>query len=375
MKFSLRFKWLIMMGVFPAFVWGCSNSDKEKDEVLPPPVVDNKPETDPESKPEEKVWYSNPVIDSDNPDPTVIKADDGYFYLYATGGNTWIHKSKDLVKWEFVSGTYEEDKKPNWESDAGIWAPDINYINGKYVMYYSLSKWGGTSTCGIGVSVSDTPAGPFTDHGKLFRSNEIGVTNSIDPFYIEDNGRKFIFWGSWYGIWGVELSEDGLSLKGGLTDAKQNKFKIAATYNGSTEGYEGSYILKRGNYYYLFCSTGTCCEGANSTYQTLVSRSESLFGPYVNKMGENITDNPSIGKPKRPESLILKNSAFLGTGHNSEIVQDDKGQDWIIYHAYRTVDPDKGRVVLLDRVYWDSKDWPYLMKNSASVRAEAPVFK
>ena len=76
---------------------------------------------------------ANPVIDSDNPDPTVIKAEDGYFYLYATGGNTWIHKSKDLVHWTYVSGAYEEDKKPSWEPDAGIWAPDINYIDGKYV--------------------------------------------------------------------------------------------------------------------------------------------------------------------------------------------------------------------------------------------------
>ena len=186
---------IIALGMISLFTWGCGNSDKQKGETVQTPLVD-------------KVWYSNPVIDSDNPDPTVIKAEDGYFYLYATGGNTWIHKSKDLVHWTYVSGAYEEDKKPSWEPDAGIWAPDINYIDGKYVMYYSLSKWGGGETCGIGVSVSDRPEGPFTDQGKLFRSNEIGVHNSIDPFYIEDNGKKYLFWGSWYGIWGVELSED-----------------------------------------------------------------------------------------------------------------------------------------------------------------------
>ena len=28
--------------------------------------------------------YSNPVINYSLPDPTVIKADDGYYYLYAT---------------------------------------------------------------------------------------------------------------------------------------------------------------------------------------------------------------------------------------------------------------------------------------------------
>lgn len=157
----------ITLGIFSLLTWGCGNSDKQKGEAEQAPLAD-------------KVWYSNPVIDSDNPDPTVIKAEDGYFYLYATGGNTWIHKSKDLVHWTYVGGAYEDDKKPSWEPEAGIWAPDINYINGKYVMYYSLSKWGGGATCGIGVSVSDKPEGPFTDQGKLFRSNEIDVHNSID---------------------------------------------------------------------------------------------------------------------------------------------------------------------------------------------------
>lgn len=97
----LYLKYTITIGLLSAFAWGCSSSNKENGETILPPLKD-------------KVWYTNPVIDSDNPDPTVIKAADGYFYLYATGGNTWIHKSKDLVNWTFVSGAYEEDKKPVW---------------------------------------------------------------------------------------------------------------------------------------------------------------------------------------------------------------------------------------------------------------------
>ena len=34
------------------------------------------------------------------------------------------------------------------------------------------------------------------------------------------------------------------------------------------------------------------------------------------------------------EVLIHKNEAFVGTGHNSEIVTDDAGNDWIFYHEY-----------------------------------------
>ena len=63
------------------------------------------------------------------------------------------------------------------------------------------------------IATADKPEGPFTDLGKLFRSNEIKIQNCIDPFYIEDNGKKYLFWGSFHGIYGTELTEDGLSLK------------------------------------------------------------------------------------------------------------------------------------------------------------------
>ena len=45
-------------------------------------------------------------------------------------------------------------------------APDINKIGDKYVLYYSMSVWGGELTCGIGCATADKPEGPFTDHGK-----------------------------------------------------------------------------------------------------------------------------------------------------------------------------------------------------------------
>jgi len=55
-----------------------------------------------------------------------------------------------------------------------------------------MAVWGGELTCGIGVAVSKEPEGPFRDRGKLFTSSEIGVQNSIDPFFIEDNGNRWI---------------------------------------------------------------------------------------------------------------------------------------------------------------------------------------
>lgn len=136
-----------------------------------------------------------------------------------------------------------------------------------------MSVWGGEWTCGIGCATADKPEGPFTDHGKMFRSNEINVQNSIDPFYIEDGGKKYLFWGSFRGIYGIELSDDGLSVRKG---AKLRR--VAGT------AYEGTYIHKKDGYYYFFASIGTCCEGLKSTYTTVVGRSKKLFGPYVDKM-------------------------------------------------------------------------------------------
>ena len=300
--------------------------------------------------------YRNPVVNYSLPDPSIIKAEDGYFYLYATENirNTPIHRSKDLVNWEMVGTAFTNETRPTFEPNGGLWAPDINFINGKYVLYYSMSVWGGEWTCGIGVATADRPEGPFTDHGKLFRSNEISVQNSIDQFYIEENGKKYLFWGSFRGIYAIELSDDGLSIK---PDAE--KQHIAGT------AYEGVYIYKRNEYYYMFASIGSCCEGLNSTYTTVVGRSDNLFGPYLDLQGRSMMDN-------HYEILIQKNEKFVGTGHNSEIVQDAKGNDWMFYHAV-SVDNPKGRVLMLDRIRWND-DWPFVEGGTPSLIADSPVF-
>lgn len=300
--------------------------------------------------------YNNPIINYSLPDPTIIKANDGFYYLYATEDirNIPIHRSKDLVNWEFVGTAFTDQTRPRFEPKGGLWAPDINYINGQYILYYSMSVWGGEWTCGIGVATADNPEGPFIDHGKLFRSNEIGVQNSIDQFYIEEDGKKYLFFGSFRGIYVVELSDNGLSVK-----PNAEKQQIAGT------AYEGVCIYKRNGFYYMFASIGSCCEGLESTYTTVVGRSDSILGEYLDKEGKPMLQN-------NHEVLIHKNDKFVGTGHNSRIVQDEKEQSWILYHAV-SVDNPEGRVLMLDQVKWKD-NWPYIEGSSPSFEAEAPVF-
>lgn len=266
-----------------------------------------------------------------------------------------IHRSKDLVHWEKVGTVFNQNNHPTWVSTARLWAPDINLIDGKYVLYYAMGVWGGTYQSAIGVAVADKPEGPFTDHGKVLDYASEGVNNSIDEFYIEDHGHKYLVWGSFHGIYAIELSDDGLSVKPGA-----QKIELAANQM------EGSYIVKHGEFFYLIGSAGSCCEGSKSTYHLIMGRSKNVLGPYVTQEGKNMLDGAG-------DLLMQGNETWAGPGHNAEFVQDDEGSDWIIYHAYRQSDPAVGRVLMLDRIYWN--DWgPYIKGKTASVAAKAPVF-
>ena len=70
--------------------------------------------------------------------------------------------------------------------------------------------------------------------------------------------------------------------------------------------------------------------------------------------------------------LIQGNDFFKGVGHNAEIVTDNDGQDWIMYHGY-SVKNYNGRVLMLDKVQWKN-DWPYVEGNAPSSEAIKPVF-
>jgi len=295
------------------------------------------------------VTYQNPVFNHDFPDPNLVEAKEGYFYAYSTqaswkkenfGGQYVIPilRSKNLVNWEVVGDALQ--KKPDWKAKGGIWAPDAAYYKRNYFLYYSYSTWGDENP-GIGVASAKNPEGPFTDHGKLFLSKEIGVDNSIDAVFFKEKRKPYLVWGSFHGIYGVQLSKDGKSIKG-------EKFQLAGN------AYEGSLIYKREKYYYYFGSVGSCCEGEKSTYRVKVGRSLKFKGPYVDKEGKSLIENGGT-------LLLQKNpgeEGFIGPGHNGDIVTDKAGQTWMIYHAFDKKEPVR-RVMLLDKITWEN-GWPVI---------------
>ena len=304
--------------------------------------------------------YTNPLFSSEEfADPSVIYSEkENSYYLFATGGK--ILQSKDMVNWRKRTNAFPST--PSWGTNgAGLWAPDVQYINGQYVMYYSLSTWGDPNP-GIGVATASNPRGPWVDQGKLFKSDEIGVNNSIDPMaFVDHYDRVYLVWGSMRGNYIVELEKDGLSLKGGIEEARENKIRVAGldtSIQWEVETYEGAYIIYENGYYYLFLSMGTCCEGVNSTYKVVVGRSRKITGPYLD---HNLKDmkNKSAGKV-----VIDKGDYFVGSGHNS-LIKDQNGNYFTYYHTYSTQNTSY-RVLAMDALFFDDEGWPYVKDGKAS---------
>lgn len=318
--------------------------------------------------------YRNPVFEPVLADPTVIRGDNGWFYAYGTNED-WgdgqgtrlvpIIRSKNLTDWTYVRAAFLS--KPNWKEQGGIWAPEVVKVNSKFHMYYAYSTWGDPNP-GIGLAVADSAAGPFTDLGMILLSKEVDVPNSIDPFYLEAEGKKYLFWGSFstavsQGNYGVALSDDGKAIPD-LT----SKFKVAAG------DIEGVMVHKRGEYYYFFGSKGSCCDGANSSYNLRVARSKDLRGPYLDKDGNDLKDRGA-------GTLILHGDAeYAGPGHSARLITDDAGNDWMLYHAILKKQPKVSsganrRVLMLDKVAWVN-GWPELTNATPTASAQAaPVFR
>ncbi|MFW6319985.1 MAG: family 43 glycosylhydrolase, partial [Bacillota bacterium] len=136
---------------------------------------------------------------------------------------------------------------------------------------------------------------------------------------------------------------------------------------------EAPYIVEKDDYYYLFLSTGSCCDGASSTYEVKIGRSESLLGPYLDRQGRNIIGSSG--------SLVVGDGEqFVGNGHNS-VIQDDAGDYWMIYHGIDRDDPylpsgATRRPLMIDKIIWDRNGWPQIEAfRPSETEQEAPYIE
>ncbi|HYG97649.1 MAG TPA: family 43 glycosylhydrolase [Terriglobales bacterium] len=298
------------------------------------------------------------------PDPSIIRGQsqgDDHWYLYCTndrfsdGGGVHfitISISKDLVNWAYVGDVFK--RRPDWVTSSGwLWAPDIQYFNGKYYLYYTVSDTNyGVGGSAIFVATSDSPVGPWrassTPVVEPSFSACCGVNNwTIDSNVVEDGGQRYIFFGTfWGGISARLLSSDGLS------SYSSTEVKIA-----TSDRYEAPYIIKRNGYFYLLVSSGSCCNGPLSGYGVFAARATNILGPYVDRDGHTLLE-PRVGGTT---VLAMNGDRWIGPGHNA-VATDAAGQDWMIYHA---VDANKPyfagswtrRPPMLDRIDWID-GWP-----------------
>ncbi len=330
--------------------------------------------------------YENPIYPIVNgekkstyqADPYIVRDDDGTFYMYCTQTDVYspklgfkrgpIWKSTDMHSWEYVGDVFE-NYNPTWGTNgAGVWAPTVIKIGEQWCFYYSLSI-GSDPNPGIGLATAPTPYGPWTHHGKLFNSEEIGVTNSIDPHVFTDDGKVYMVFGSFGGlITLIELTSDGMGLQGGLEYQKEHKVALAGFEVFNLDNYEGSIILKKDGWYYLFLSTGSYAGGATATYHVVVGKSQSLTGPYLDSKGRDLFG------PNRGDAVVVPSvSGAMGTGHCA-VIMDDAGEYWMLYHGYDTKGPNpNSRVLYLDKLLWDEETgMPYVDGLKASNQEEKP---
>lgn len=157
----------------------------------------------------------NPVLKGLYADPEILYArKTGKFYIYPTtdGFDQWsgyyfkAFSSSDLVHWK-DEGTILNLKTDVTWAKTNAWAPCIieKKIGGKYRYFYYF-----VAGKKIGVAVSGSPTGPFTDSGKpLIDSLPEGATHGqqIDPNVFSDpsTGKDYLYWGNGY-MAGAELS-------------------------------------------------------------------------------------------------------------------------------------------------------------------------
>ena len=302
--------------------------------------------------------YRNPVISYSAPDPSWIKVDDT-FYLYATEDirGIPIFKSIDFINWVDTGKRVfpSESGRPTFipsHYEGCLWAPDINYIDGQYVLYYVQ---GGTADSGIGVATASSPEGPWNNHGMVISNSSLGVAGCIDPEFVSADGKNYLFFGSFSHIYAIELTANGLGRAAGTP---------LHTVAGSA--YEAPYVYNKDGYYYLFASAGYWGSDykADNPYRVVVGRSKSVLGEYVDKHGNRMLDSQrawgmSYANPGH-ELVIRDGHGYSATGHNGEIMTDKNGNDWIVYHAEKTL--GAARTVMLDKLNWVD-GWPIINSN------------
>ncbi|MBR6164824.1 MAG: arabinan endo-1,5-alpha-L-arabinosidase [Clostridia bacterium] len=325
-------------------------------------------------------------------DPSIVKGDDGRWYVFSTDASVGdVHRcgiqvrvSDDLIHWEYLGTAFEDYETQCAEEiraagldpakHQGLWAPEAVKAGGQWRLYYSASTFGSTRSA-IGMAVSDSLAGPWTDQGIVVRSdaNAVSKPNAIDPcLFTDPSGKQYMTWGSFFGgIWLTALDENGF--------AEGEPVRIAG-FRGCRA--EGSYLiwLPETEYYYLFLSYGSL----SSDYNIRVGRSRTVEGPYLDANGRNLADLVAANEDRIGVKLMggyhLRHEPGAGfskgikaPGHCSVAVDGDR--IWLCHHTRTQSLPEYWFAMQIRPMVLSRDGWPLVMPMSYQGESLAPVSK
>lgn len=281
--------------------------------------------------------FTNPVYPHDFPDPFVLRVGK-VNYAYATNSGQYnvqeIH-SRDLVHWGGLTDALPAP--PRWVS-SDVWAPAVQRLpDGKYALYYAAKDIPLQTHC-LGRALSSSPAGPFRDtsSGPFFCQPKLG--GDIDPVTLQDGSRKlYLYWksdgisiGMKDYIFAQQLSSNGMKLLGRPIKLIDN--------NQPWEGpqVEAPTMWKHAGRYYLFFSG-------------------NMYNSYSYAVGYATCKGP-LGPCTQSSRNPILSSACKAAGPGSQaLINDARGQTWIVYHAWLSGsvdDPTVGRELWIDRLDW-----------------------
>lgn len=273
-------------------------------------------------------------------DPAVIRRDDGTWLRFSTLGNIAIASAPALTgPWTYQGAMLPTGSiiKLSDPKAHELWAPDVFFANKQFYAYYSVSH-SGYQGSEIGVATSKTgDVGTWTDHGSVGVPKS-GDYNIIDANFFRECGtcpNRWTFGSAWKGVYQTSLTDDYLKWSG----EAPKQLLYNSTHPAHPQSYpsitEGGYLfwwkVKEVKYYFMFFSSGACCNAGNDLeapgdeYKIMVCRGTSSSGPFFDRNGKNCaTENGG--------TLVLGSHGDVYAPGGQGVLVD--GQKIVLYYHY-----------------------------------------
>jgi hypothetical protein len=207
-------------------------------------------------------------------DPSAHVWKDGKLYVYGSRDESskywcsWSYRvlsTDDLKSWQ-LSGESFSNKSKGEEGplmDSSLYAPDVQYRNGMYYLYYSMAAFQNPE----GVAVSSSPLGPFVNKKPIYLKG----FNQIDPcVFIDDDGQAYYIWG--------QFNAKVAKLKPNMMELDTTTIRENIVTQKEHYFHEGGYMIKHnGLYYFIYADVSRSGRPTCLGYAT----GKSPFGPFT----------------------------------------------------------------------------------------------